>query len=31
LDRTGRLGLARNTVTMPWAAVGAALPEISGV
>jgi len=30
VDRTGRLGLARNTRTMTWAAAGEKLPEIVG-
>jgi beta-aspartyl-peptidase (threonine type) len=30
VDRTGRLGLARNTRTMTWAAAGEKLPEILG-
>jgi beta-aspartyl-peptidase (threonine type) len=29
-DRAGRLGLARSSATMTWAAAGAALPEASG-
>lgn len=29
-DKAGRLGLARNTATMTWAAAGAALPEVGG-
>jgi beta-aspartyl-peptidase (threonine type) len=31
VDRDGRLGLARNTPTMTWAAVGATLGEASGL
>jgi L-asparaginase / beta-aspartyl-peptidase len=31
IDRAGRLGLARNTATMSWAASGATLGEASGV
>jgi beta-aspartyl-peptidase (threonine type) len=30
VDRDGRLGLARNTRTMTWAAAGAAMPEVVG-
>jgi L-asparaginase / beta-aspartyl-peptidase len=30
IDRTGRLGLARNTLTMTWAAEGAALGKAAG-
>jgi beta-aspartyl-peptidase (threonine type) len=31
VDREGRLGFARNTATMAWAAIGATLQEMSGV
>lgn len=31
VDRAGRLGFARNTPTMAWAAIGAALGETSGL
>jgi beta-aspartyl-peptidase (threonine type) len=30
VDRTGRIGLARNTRSMTWAAAGAAMPDASG-